>query len=195
METRANIRQVLLSAESKNEIRQKVLQIRNQMTEVERKKKSSVICNTIRNLTIYKNAEMIFTYVDFGSEVKTSELITTAIKEGKKIAVPKIIGNRMDFYQIQSMDDLHQGYFGIREPDSDVPVKNQSALMLMPGVVFDRERSRIGYGKGFYDKYLEENPMKHTVAVAYECQIQDRIPSGPLDKKPFLIVTECNIYQ
>lgn len=181
--------------ETKGSIRRHVLEIRNQMSPLERSEKSRIILSRLRELDQYKQANMIFAYVSFGSEVMTQDMITCSLADKKRVAVPKIKGTGMEFYEIQSLDDLQKGYFGIMEPWVDTPVSDPAALIIMPGVAFDPKRSRIGYGKGFYDTYLKTHSMNQTVAIAFQCQIVDRIPPEPHDKKPNHILTESKIYQ
>ena len=107
-------------------------------------------------------SETVFCYVSFRDEADTFRIIREALARGKKAAVPRVEGkHRMEFYYINSMDDLSPGYMGIPEPSEDaerraVPVKND--LMVMPGAAFDRSGTRLGYGAGFYDAYLSKHP-------------------------------------
>ena len=100
------------------------------------------------------------------------------------------------FYEITSMEDLQPGYQGIREPVEkeerlyDSKMAGKDGIILVPGAVFDRQRSRMGYGKGFYDRFLSKNPGLFSAALAFECQIARKIPVEPHDIKPDMIVTE-----
>ena len=139
-------------------------------------------------------SETVFCYVSFRDEADTFRIIQEALARGKKVAVPRVEGkHRMEFYYINSMDDLSPGYMGIPEPSEDaeeraVPVKND--LMVMPGAAFDRSGTRLGYGAGFYDAYLSKHPDCRKLALAYSVQIEDQIPPEPHDIPVEMIITE-----
>lgn len=139
----------------------------------------------------YAQAQSIYTYVSYRAEVDTKKLIQQAWKDGKNVAVPKVCGEIINFYQIYSMDELEPGIKGILEPMEHCPLREeQDAVIIVPGAVFDLERYRIGYGGGFYDRYLETHPNYRSVALAYECQFVDSVPRQPWDRKLDCIITE-----
>ena len=109
----------------------------------------------------------------------------------------------MEFVQILAIEDLEEGYFGIREPvitDESVTFSGmdkdpEKALIVMPGVAFDRERNRIGYKGGFYDRFLADNPEIKAIALGFECQISDEtLPTEGHDIRPLKLITEAGIY-
>ena len=100
----------------------------------------------------------------------------------------------MEFYYVQRIDDLEKGYSGIWEPVTKKKAKGDSVLVLLPGSAFDRNRNRIGYGKGFYDKYLIKHQQYRTLALAFEFQVVDSIPTDSYDMRPDGIITEENYY-
>ena len=176
----------------KKQKRRELLEIRNSIPEQERAEKSRLIFMQLKELPEWKNAEVVFTYVSFGSEVDTILLIEECFKAGKKVAVPKVLDKtKMEFYYITSLEELQAGKWGILEPEeveenkADVfKVKAQTKpLMIMPGVGFDREGHRLGYGGGYYDRYLEKYGVERfwKVGVAFEEQIQDRIVTDDYD--------------
>lgn len=192
-------------AEEKKRLRQEILEIRNSMPLLMRRQKSDKILQTVYDIGTYKDAEVILTYVDYQSEVMTSPLLEKALFEGKKVYCPKVSGNDMDFYRIRSLDDLKEGYKGIREPDEGelfvgMPRNSQykNPLVIMPGVVFDMDCHRIGYGKGFYDRFLtrmsENGTDFYKIGLAYECQLVDKVPYETHDIGINAIVTENDIY-
>ena len=191
-------------AEKKQILRQEILAIRNTMPLLLRQQKSNKILQTVYDIETFKDAEVILTYVDYQSEVMTSSLIARALLEGKKVYCPKVSGNDMDFYRISSLNDLKEGYKGIREPEageSFIDMQNlpdKKTLVIMPGVVFDMECHRIGYGKGFYDKFMtqmSENGMDfYKIGLAYECQLVDKVPYEAHDISINIVVTENDIY-
>ena len=105
------------------------------------------------SLPEYEAASCVYCYVDYNHEVQTWPIMEQAIKDGKRVAVPRVDGTAMDFYYIASREDLEAGYFGIMEPKHGLPMaEERDALFLMPGVAFDRAHHRVGYGGGFYDR-------------------------------------------
>lgn len=188
--------------ETKRYIRKSVLKMRDELSEHERKDKSRRILEKVMQTSSYKEADVILSYVNFKSEVETEGLIAEALKSGKRVYCPRIDKEDMEFYRILGMDDLTAGYKGIREPMpkgecllSGRDMSVQKCLMIMPGSVFDRERNRIGYGKGYYDRYLERYPQLPTVAVCFECQLVERVPAEAYDIKPDMIITETDVYK
>ena len=122
---------------------------------------------------------------------------------GKKVYCPKVIANGaesvMEFFQILSKDDLKEGYKGIKEPDAIEDRKfilsSQKAILIMPGAVFDKSGHRIGYGKGFYDRFLhgKENFFESKIALAYDFQVQEEIPFESHDVCADIIITEKDV--
>lgn len=195
-------------AEEKKNLRKQALALRDKLSEKERQIKSGRIINTLYSLDHYKNSDIILTYVEYLSEVSTTPLIEKALSENKKIFVPKVTGKDMEFYRIDSLSELLKGYKGIREPkDVTIPFagdgngnyEKEGVLMLMPGAVFDKFHHRIGYGGGFYDRYLKylsaSGIFIYTAALCYECQMFDEIAYDIHDKCPDIIITEERIYE
>ncbi|MCI6675555.1 MAG: 5-formyltetrahydrofolate cyclo-ligase [Clostridiales bacterium] len=143
----------------------------------------------------YKKSDYIYTYVSYRAEADTKILIQQMWKAGKVVAVPRVNQTNMEFYQIETMDDLESGMKGILEPKQHCKKIDQPGVVLVPGAVFDRNGYRIGYGRGFYDRYISSHPNNLYVGLAYECQMTDEIPIEPWDKKINNIVTEEGIYE
>lgn len=156
---------------------------------------SSRIQHRICDSELYKESDTIYTYVAYKREVETKELICRAWKDGKRVAVPRVEGKEMNFYYITSMSELKESEKGIPEPTTLNPASDEDALMVMPGVAFDKNKNRIGYGGGYYDKYLEVHPHMKKVAIAYEFQFVDEtLPTEPTDICPELIITENRVF-
>ena len=143
----------------------------------------------------YKTAGCIFTYYGCNGEVKTDLIIKDALSRGKEVALPRVAGRTMDFFYINSLDDLIKGYMGIPEPAADRPACDADPLMIMPGVAFDLKLNRIGYGGGFYDRYLADRNFGKKAALAYEFQIFESIESSETDIKPDILITEKKVYE
>ena len=184
----------------KQNIRKELLKKRNTLTEEQREKYSKLIQETLLLLPEYIHAEMILTYINYQSEVSTCEIIDHALKAGKKVFCPKVLkAGIMEFYEITSLNDVVCGYKNIPEPQiSNVFTQeneNTNTVMLMPLVGFDIEKSRLGYGGGFYDRYISKYPGLRKIALAFECQKSESLlPVEITDIKPDLIVTEQETY-
>ena len=148
----------------------------------------------------FRDAQVLYAYLAFNQELRTDALIRRAWADGKRVAVPRVLGKRqMEFYYIDSFEGLITSSYGIPEPPED-PEKladEKEVLLLMPGVAFDRAHNRVGYGGGFYDCYLERKEAEGTgflkVALAYDFQILDSIPTQPHDRKLDYILTAGEI--
>lgn len=194
----------MLITEEKKNLRKQILALRNKMSDEERALKSNRILNTLYTLETYQKANVILTYVEYQSEVMTTPLIQKALSENKRVFVPKVIGKDMDFFQLNDLSELSKGYKGIKEPPSfsepfviSEEHEQTHLFMLMPGAVFDMAHHRIGYGMGFYDRYLERLNISgisvDTAALCYECQILAEIPYDIHDIRPDMIITEERI--
>ena len=130
----------------------------------------------------YKKAKSIYGYLPYNQEVRTVAMLEQAIRDGKRVAVPKCYGDEMRFIWMEDLSKVEKGYAGIPEPVEDGPVADDpTALVLMPGLAFDKEGHRIGYGGGFYDKFLAEEPEHPTIALCYTFQVVNELPTEEFD--------------
>lgn len=185
---------------SKKAIRQAALAARDGLSEEERKRGSLLLTERILRHQWFYGAGEILCYVSCGSEISTREIMEEALRLGKRVYVPKVLAGsepaEMAFYEIDSLEKLKKGYKGIPEPEGNTeryeytPERAEHTLMLMPGVAFDRKRNRVGYGGGFYDRYLadKENLQLHTIAVGFQCQMVEEIPEETADVKPYQVI-------
>lgn len=164
--------------------------MRESMDEAEWRQKTGDITEKVTEHPVFRSAREIYCYMDFRREVGTRGIIEKAWEMGKKVAIPRVEGERMEFYYISSFREVHPGRFGILEPDKGQPAPGREGLVLTPGAVFDRRLHRIGYGGGFYDRYLEEHRGLLTMAVAFEFQVLFHIPQEEHDLCPQILVTE-----
>ena len=184
--------------ETKSSIRKRVLALRDGMSREERMIYSRKIADILLGLDAIRQAENILCFAGYKSEVQTTELMEAFLALGKKVYVPRVDGEEMDFYRISRLSDLQEGYKGIPEPNmacTDIFEGTVSAdtVMLMPGAVFAPDGSRIGYGKGFYDRYLAKCDIMNRIALCFSLQLLENIPSDAHDKKASVIVTEKGI--
>ena len=196
----------------KESLRKEVISQRNSLSEEEIAQNSKAICKAIYEMDEYKEADIILAYMSFGSEASLKELITNAKKAGKKVYIPKITNKspnkrEMKFYLHDGR--FTKGAFGIQEPKNtgDMKVydaeleymldKNRKTLVIMPAVAFDINRNRLGYGGGYYDRFVatvKDYPVT-LIAVGFDCQIVDSVPSEEYDQRPVKIVTENRIIE
>jgi len=130
----------------------------------------------------YRQAKTIYGYLPYNQEVRTVPMLEQALRDGKKVAVPKVYGDEMRFIYMTDLSLVEKGYAGIPEPVADAPVaEDPTALVLMPGLAFDKEGHRIGYGGGFYDKFLASEPGHPTVALCYSFQMMEALETEEYD--------------
>ncbi|MDE5699082.1 MAG: 5-formyltetrahydrofolate cyclo-ligase [Lachnospiraceae bacterium] len=187
--------------ETKSEIRKRILEVRKGLTDEEVAAKSEAIVQKVIKTPEYKEADNILLYADFCREVMTRGIFEDALLHRKRIYFPRVdkLTNTMEFYQVISIRQLVRGYMDILEPREDIRSRYQfqpreDTLAILPGVAFDTSGYRIGYGKGFYDRFLANRRQLSTMALAYSCQIIDEIPRDEHDIKMDKIVTEEIIY-
>ncbi len=194
---------------TKSEIRAMVKAIKSEFEPMMIDFAGEIIGYKVLAMDEYKSADTIFIYADYNREVKTKTIVSDALKSGKKVAMPRVYtndvaaneadGKYMKFHYITSLDDLEQGYNGIREPKIDLPVADydsDKALMIMPLVAFDNNRNRVGYGGGFYDRYLNSHSVSYKIGLAYDEQRVEAIDdSSEYDVRPDIVITQKNIYR
>lgn len=180
--------------ETKKEIRRRIRQIRSQIPEELKKQYSVSIQNKLLQDKAFQDADEIFCYVNNKDEVKTDLIMSVAWKLGKKVAVPKVMERGiMEFFYISGREELAIGHYGILEPLSNSLAKGNQVLMIMPGVGFDRKGNRIGYGGGYYDRYLMRYSPKYKIALSYSDQITEYIRNEEQDVSVDKIFTEREI--
>lgn len=131
---------------------------------------------------LYREAKTVYGYLPYNQEVRTVPILEQALRDGKRVAVPKVFGEEMRFIYMTDLSQVELGYAGIPEPISDAPVADDpNALVLMPGLAFDSAGHRIGYGGGFYDKFLSMEPNHPTVALCYDFQMRPCLETDPHD--------------
>ena len=156
----------------KKELRRSIRERKRAMTEEEIASRSEKLGRLFSQSEAYKNAKTIYGYLPYNQEVRTVPMLEQALRDGKRVAVPKVYGDEMKFLYLDDLTKVSKGYAGIPEPIADEPVADdKTALVLMPGLAFDPAGHRIGYGGGFYDKFLAAEPNHPTLALCYEFQM------------------------
>ena len=166
----------------KKELRTNIHRRKQAMTEEEICHKSHRLMMLFCASEAYCKADAIYGYLPYNQEVRTTTILQRALEDGKRVAVPKIFGNQMKFIWLEDLTQVAPGYFNIPEPIADGPIADDpNALMLMPGLAFDQEGHRIGYGGGFYDRFLENEPNHPTLALCYDFQMFPHLETEPHD--------------
>ena len=156
----------------KTALRNSIRARKRAMTEEEIVSRSEALAQLFYASEAYKNAKTIYGYMPYNQEVSTIPMMEQALKDGKRVAIPKCYGDTMKFIFIDDLTKVEKGYANIPEPIADEPVADDTtALVLMPGLAFDPQGHRCGYGGGFYDKFLAAEPNHPTLALCYEFQM------------------------
>lgn len=166
----------------KKELRRTIRERKRAMTEEEIVSRSEALGVLFAQSEAYKAAKTIYGYLPYNQEVRTVPMLEQALKDGKKVAVPKVYGDEMKFLYLDDLTKVEKGYAGIPEPIADEPVADdETALVLMPGLAFDPQGHRIGYGGGFYDRFLAAEPNHPTLALCYEFQMLPKLDTEEHD--------------
>jgi len=156
----------------KKELRRSIRERKRAMTEEEILSRSEKLAELFCASEAYKNAKTIYGYLPYNQEVRTVPMLEQALRDGKRVAVPKCYGDEMKFIFMDDLTKVEKGYANIPEPIADGPIADDTtALVLMPGLAFDPQGHRCGYGGGFYDKFLAAEPEHPTLALCYEFQM------------------------
>ena len=168
---------------NKKEMRAQIRAKKRAMTEEQIVSASARLSEQLRSCDLYKNAKTIYGYLPYNQEVRTVPMLEQAIRDGKRVAVPKCYGEEMRFLYITDfVNEVAPGYANIPEPIADEPVADDpTALVLMPGLAFDPMGHRIGYGGGFYDRFLAKEPDHPTLALCYGFQMVDHLQTEEFD--------------
>lgn len=184
----------------KKNIRQQILHARGKLTPQVQAEKSKMIFNRLKEFEPYKNAENVMVYIDFRNEVKTDLIIDDLIKTNKKVVIPICMPKTKNLILSQLLDpkkELAKGTFGVLEPKKEYIREVDPAsidLVIVPGVAFDRQGHRIGYGAGYYDRFFHRLPKAvPSVAIAFDLQLIDKVPADDFDYPVDTIITETEI--
>lgn len=187
--------------EEKRAFRKSALRRRAEITN--RQEKSMQIAENLFATQMYQNANMILAYMAYRSEADTMPVLEQAVAAHKCVAVPRVVfsdaeqGNgTMVFCRIASLDDCAKGSYGILEPREGCSIvqPSENSLILVPGCAFTRDGLRMGYGGGYYDRYLQLYSKAITIGYAFEEQIYDAIPSEEHDRRLNFVVTQKKCY-
>ena len=160
----------------KTELRRRIREKKRAMTPEEIEERSRELGRKFAATEAYRRAKTIYGYMPYNQEVRTIPIMRQAQADGKRVAVPKVYGDTMKFLWLDDLDAVAPGAYNIPEPIADGPeADDETALVLMPGLAFDPEGHRCGYGGGFYDKFLAAHPNHPTIALCYGFQMFDHL--------------------
>lgn len=166
----------------KSALRKMIREKKRAMTEDQIITASEKLAQLFSASPYYQQANAVYGYLPYNQEVRTIPILEQALKDGKRVAVPKVFGDEMKFIWIDDLSAVSSGYAGIPEPIGDGPVADDlHALVLMPGLAFDPQGHRIGYGGGFYDRFLAAEPNHPTLALCYDFQMLESVETEPFD--------------
>lgn len=177
-------------------LRKEAAAIRDSIPEQERAAQSEMIFRRVTELEEYHNSEVILCYYSIGSEVDTHPFLERAVCDGKRVYIPRVLSREEMRFYLYEAEELAVSRFGIPEPTED-PEKEfvfekeipEKCLVVMPGLSFDKAGGRLGYGGGYYDRFLAVRPGMHTCAVAFGAQMREHVPTDPLDMRPQRVIT------
>lgn len=167
---------------TKADLRRVVRQRKLAMTQEDIRTRSNKLCSQVLQTDVYRNCKTIYGYLPFNQEVDLLPLLQNALEEGKQVALPKCFGKEMRFILISDLSRIQYSSFGAPEPVDDTPEAcDKSALVIVPGLVFDQKGYRIGYGGGYYDRFLSLEPNHPTIALCYDFQLCTGFEPEPHD--------------
>ena len=188
--------------EEPREIRLRHKRMRDEMSYKEAENASRAICEGLIEAEWYTACTWIYGYYPLGREVDCLGFLRKALADGKRVALPRTEREPlrageclMEFYEITSLNQVTEGKFGVQEPNMECPlVQEKDAVVLVPGVVFDRMGNRYGYGKGYYDRYFARFSRLYRLALSYEHQLEEELWVSETDVKMDGIYTERQCY-
>ncbi len=184
------VRNMPKSREIKKQIRTEYKQKRNSLTVEQVREWSDCICNRLTESELFQQANEIFFYYPLGNEADLLKAAQIALEMGKVIAFPRTEGDVIHFYQVTDLNEFQVGSFQVMEPVGDRLLITREPLVLTPGLAFDKQKNRMGYGKGYYDRFIAECPNAVTIGIAYEMQLAEEIVIEVQDIPMNYILTE-----
>ena len=176
----------------KNQIRAEAARLRNHFPEAFQKEESRKLNRLLISWIARCEQNRFYVYAPLGSEVDIRETISFLLDEGKRVAFPKVKGKDMCFIEVKDMDrELSEGCFHVMEPGDKPPVDWQDAAVLVPGLAFDRSGNRIGYGKGYYDRYFADHSCSCLIGITYRELLYEKgyIPADAFDRNMDAVCT------
>ncbi len=183
--------------ETKHKLRKSIKEKLKALDQGQKSRESRQVLYRLSQLEQWKRAEVVLAFLSMRDELDNAGILRQVLEAGKKLAVPKVVGDDLVFYQVTDLEkDLSTGAFGIMEPVSgllELDMKSLSdgySVILVPGLAFDRENYRLGRGKGFYDRFFASaGDSLYKIGIGYSFQLVDRVPREPHDHKLDAVIT------
>lgn len=184
-----------MSSSPKSEVRSRIRRLRRGLDAAEKRRMDEQIMEKLFAMKELSEAEVVYSYMSYGGEVDTIGLMEKLRQQGRRVAVPRVEGERIRFYLVSQMEELAPGCKGILEPVQGCePADDRNAPVITPGMAFSPAGDRIGYGGGYYDRFFEAEPEHIRIAVAYPFQICGELQTEACDRRIHRIVTPEQIY-
>ena len=164
-----------VSGMEKSALRALIREKKRALTEAQITYASERLAQALFDHPMYRRATALYAYLSYNQEVRTEAILRRALQDGKRVAVPKVFGDEMRFLRFDDTTPVALGYKGIPEPLSGEIADDRDALVLMPGLAFDPQGHRMGYGGGFYDRFLAREPHPN-IALCYDFQLLPDLP-------------------
>lgn len=167
---------------NKQRLRVRIQAMKNAMTPEDIAARSEALCAMVLSTDTYKRSDTIYGYLPFNQEVDTLPLLRRALADGKRVALPKCYGKEMRFILVSDLSRVQKSPIGAPEPVEDAPLaRDETALVIVPGLAFEEKGYRIGYGGGYYDRFLSSEPNHPTIALCYDFQMVPQLEPEPHD--------------
>ena len=174
----------------KKELRKTMLALRDAMASDEKEKIDSDICAQIERIITNKQLKVVHTYLPMGSEINITPLIEKMLASGITVVNPKALKQRkLQNLVLRSLSELEDGIYGTQHPASGIEYTGKIDLFIIPGLAFDKENYRLGYGSGYYDTFLATQPDAYKLGICYPFQLVEKVPTEPHDIQLNEIVT------
>ena len=161
---------------TKQELRSSVRKQKKEMAAEDIARRSELLCRMVLDSDAYQKSASVYGYLPFNQEVDLTLLLKQALADGKQVALPKCCGKEMRFILIRDLSRIQKSAFGAPEPIDDAPVaRDPQALVILPGLVFDMKGHRIGYGGGYYDRFLAQEPNHPTIGLCFDFQLVSQL--------------------
>lgn len=180
--------------EDKKTLRNNLAAARSNINETVRREAPGQCLVHLSKLREFQESEWVYLYLSYRTELDTISMLSPLWKQGKRIAVPRVYGKDMKFHEITGLHQCEIGNFQIKEPLKSCPVVKEKGIILLPGLGFDKQGNRMGYGGGFYDRYLCSHPDMIKIGLAFEEQIVDHIPTQEHDIIMDYILTPSGLF-
>lgn len=181
---------------NKTDVRSEMIAMRRRLSTDSVEKCSIIISNRVIEHPVFKKSDKILLYSAINNEVDTKNIFKYAIENNKKVYFPRVNSQNIEFYEVKSLDELKGGYMSILEPINlrNLYETNTTSCIIVPGVAFDKSLNRLGYGGGFYDRFLAKNNGIYRIAIGYSTQMVDKLPLEQFDVKMDTIIMENACY-